>query len=139
MLAAMFREGQIGSERDTQGRYFIDRDGTHFGIILNYLRDRQLPIGVPVEVRRALYAEARFYNVADLIEWTRDLNEVLPDSETRAIEHANTCTLRIVHSVLQARHAIENYTETALGSGVALGRVYCPTLLSAIRFEFVPK
>ena len=38
MLSAMF-SGRHNTERDKDGRYFIDRDGTHFRYILNYLRD----------------------------------------------------------------------------------------------------
>ena len=38
MLAAMF-SGRHYVSKDEDGRYFIDRDGTHFRYILNYLRD----------------------------------------------------------------------------------------------------
>ena len=38
MLAAMF-SGRHNVIKDEEGRYFIDRDGTHFRYILNYLRD----------------------------------------------------------------------------------------------------
>ena len=38
MLAAMF-SGRHNVMKDEDGRYFIDRDGTHFRYILNYLRD----------------------------------------------------------------------------------------------------
>jgi len=38
MLAAMF-SGRHNVTKDEEGRYFIDRDGTHFRYILNYLRD----------------------------------------------------------------------------------------------------
>ena len=38
MLAAMF-SGRHNVLKDEDGRYFIDRDGTHFRYILNYLRD----------------------------------------------------------------------------------------------------
>ena len=38
MLAAMF-SGRHNVTKDEDGRYFIDRDGTHFRYILNYLRD----------------------------------------------------------------------------------------------------
>lgn len=38
MLAAMF-SGRHNVNTDEEGRYFIDRDGTHFRYILNYLRD----------------------------------------------------------------------------------------------------
>ena len=38
MLAAMF-SGRHNANKGGDGRYFIDRDGTHFRYILNYLRD----------------------------------------------------------------------------------------------------
>ena len=38
MLAAMF-SGRHSTAIDEDGRYFIDRDGTHFRHILNFLRD----------------------------------------------------------------------------------------------------
>lgn len=43
MLAAMF-SGRHELDTDSEGRYFIDRDGTYFKHILNFLRDgNQLP------------------------------------------------------------------------------------------------
>ena len=52
MLAAMF-SGRHELDTDSEGRYFIDRDGTYFKYILNYLRDRkQLPSAdIALEVR----------------------------------------------------------------------------------------
>lgn len=38
MLAAMF-SGRFAATTDEKNRFFIDRDGKHFGTILNYLRD----------------------------------------------------------------------------------------------------
>ena len=38
MLAAMF-SGRHALRQDDDGSYFIDRDGTHFRYVLNYLRD----------------------------------------------------------------------------------------------------
>ena len=38
MLAVMF-SGRHHATKGGDGRYFIDRDGTHFRYILNYLRD----------------------------------------------------------------------------------------------------
>ena len=38
MLAVMF-SGRHQLKRESDGSYFIDRDGTHFRYILNYLRD----------------------------------------------------------------------------------------------------
>ena len=38
MLSTMF-SGRFDLQADDKGYYFIDRDGTHFRYILNYLRD----------------------------------------------------------------------------------------------------
>ncbi len=41
-LAELF-SGQIRLRTDALGRYFIDRDGSHFGAILDFLRSDSLP------------------------------------------------------------------------------------------------
>ncbi|XP_021406491.1 BTB/POZ domain-containing protein KCTD7 isoform X2 [Lonchura striata] len=55
MLAAMF-SGRHYIPTDAEGRYFIDRDGTYFGDILNFLRSGDLP---PRERVRPLGADHR--------------------------------------------------------------------------------
>lgn len=65
MLAAMF-SGRHELDTDSEGRYFIDRDGTYFIHILNFLRDRnQLPAA---DIALEVYKEAQFYQIEDLIE-----------------------------------------------------------------------
>lgn len=65
MLAAMF-SGRHQLDTDSEGRYFIDRDGTHFKHILNFLRDsNQLP---SAEIALEVYQEAKFYQIEGLID-----------------------------------------------------------------------
>ncbi|KAL1768818.1 rab5 GDP/GTP exchange factor isoform X1 [Sigmodon hispidus] len=64
MLAAMF-SGRHYIPTDSEGRYFIDRDGTHFGDVLNFLRSGDLP---PREHVRAVYKEAQYYAIGPLLE-----------------------------------------------------------------------
>ncbi|XP_076997145.1 BTB/POZ domain-containing protein KCTD7 isoform X2 [Tamandua tetradactyla] len=64
MLAAMF-SGRHYIPTDAEGRYFIDRDGTHFGDVLNFLRSGDLP---PQERVRAVYKEAQYYAIGPLLE-----------------------------------------------------------------------
>uniref|UniRef100_A0A2K6PBM3 BTB/POZ domain-containing protein KCTD7 n=1 Tax=Rhinopithecus roxellana TaxID=61622 RepID=A0A2K6PBM3_RHIRO len=64
MLAAMF-SGRHYIPTDSEGRYFIDRDGTHFGDVLNFLRSGDLP---PRERVRAVYKEAQYYAIGPLLE-----------------------------------------------------------------------
>jgi hypothetical protein len=46
--------------------FFVDRDGTHFRHILNYLRDKTVPDLYPSE-RKQLLVEARYYNITGLV------------------------------------------------------------------------
>ncbi len=63
MLAAMFSGDLQPAQQDKQGRFFIDRNGDHFAMILAYLRDEPLQLPGFGMQRRALEAEARFYQV----------------------------------------------------------------------------
>jgi len=74
MLAVMF-SGRFNLHEDKDGSLFIDRDGTHFRYILNYLRD----VGKPVlpadhQSQKELLREAEYYQLIGLIE---ALNEAL--------------------------------------------------------------
>ena len=84
MLTAMF-SGIHKVETLKDGSYFIDADGTHFRIILNYLRGRivysdDLPSDreILVELRR----EADFYNLLDL----KDMINVSLETSSRNFE-----------------------------------------------------
>ena len=69
MLHAMF-SGRFDTKPSEDGSYFIDRDGTHFRYILNYLRTGQLivPTDEMARIRDELLAEAEFYQVEGIIE-----------------------------------------------------------------------
>lgn len=53
---------------DDDGRIFIDRDGTNFGHVLNFLRDPEAAV-VPSdeETRRKLLVEAKYYKISGLV------------------------------------------------------------------------
>ena len=67
MLAVMF-SGRHTTTVDEDGRYFIDRDGTHFRYILNYLRDGNtyLPSDNQ-QLMDELYEEVCFYGIEALM------------------------------------------------------------------------
>ena len=67
MLHAMF-SGRFDTKASEDGSYFIDRDGTHFRYILNYLRTGQLLVPEDNIVRRELLTEAEFYQVRGIID-----------------------------------------------------------------------
>ena len=63
MLCKMFSGDLAPSHQDSHGRYFIDRDGTHFGSVLAYLRGEPLQLPSSFAERSALAAEGAFYQV----------------------------------------------------------------------------
>ena len=67
MLHAMF-SGRFDTKPAEDGSYFIDRDGTHFRYILNYLRTGQLIVPKDEITREELLAEAEFYQVEGIIK-----------------------------------------------------------------------
>jgi len=67
MLHAMFSE-RFDTKPSEDGSYFIDRDGTHFRYILNYLRTGQLVVPEDKVVRRELLTEAEFYQIEGIID-----------------------------------------------------------------------
>ena len=67
MLHAMF-SGRFDTKPDEDGTYFIDRDGTHFRYILNYLRTGELVVPDDKTIRHELLIEAKFYQVEGMIK-----------------------------------------------------------------------
>lgn len=62
MLGSMF-SGRHELHPDEEGEVFIDRDGKHFGHILNVLRDSSVTVNT--EDRAALCAELRYYGITE--------------------------------------------------------------------------
>ena len=67
MLHAMF-SSRFDTKPGEDGSYFIDRDGTHYRYILNYLRTGELIVLNDEIIRRELLAEAKFYQVEGMID-----------------------------------------------------------------------
>lgn len=64
MLAVMF-SGRHVIDKTKDGRFFIDREGSSFKYILQYLRDGKTP---PATEAHNVYEEACYYQITDLIE-----------------------------------------------------------------------
>jgi hypothetical protein len=76
MLAAMFSGRHELKKDNGNGGYFIDRDGTHFRYILNYLRDGEIKDGTIPEnpnLWRELLTEAEYYQIQGLVSYLRSL------------------------------------------------------------------
>ena len=67
MLAAMF-SGKFDTKPSEDGSFFIDRDGTHFRFILNYLRDGVLILPEGATALKQLHQEAEFYLIQGILD-----------------------------------------------------------------------
>ena len=67
MLAAMF-SGKFDPKPSEDGSFFIDRDGTHFRFILNYLRTGKLTLPEGATFLKELEEEAEFYQIQGIID-----------------------------------------------------------------------
>ena len=67
MLHAMF-SGRFDTKPAKDGSCFIDRDGTHFRYILNYLRTGRLLLPEDKLVRKELLEEAEFYQIRGIVD-----------------------------------------------------------------------
>ena len=91
MLAAMF-SGRHALRQDDDGAYFIDRDGTHFRYVLNYLRDGGFRPGtLPANAcfLGELCTEAEYYQLDGLVQLvTGHINSLGVPSPTAACNAA---------------------------------------------------
>ena len=86
MLAAMF-SGRFDMKPSEDGSFFIDRDGTHFRFILNFLRTGKLTLPEGATFIKELEEEAEFYQIQGLIDALRPakltVNACMPDEPFR--------------------------------------------------------
>ncbi|XP_068752372.1 uncharacterized protein [Montipora capricornis] len=67
MLAAMF-SGRFEMKPSKDGSFFIDRDGTYFRFILNFLRDGKLSLPEGATFLAEIAAEAEFYQIQGIMD-----------------------------------------------------------------------
>jgi len=92
MLAAMF-SGKFEMKPCEDGAFFIDRDGTHFRFILNYLRTGKLTLPEGATFLKELLEEAEFYQIQGIIDELR-LSEptVQASNPTKPFEQSDILT-----------------------------------------------
>ena len=81
MLAAMF-SGRYELKKEPDGSYFIDRDGTFFRYILNFLRDGCLEAGtLPNDsvIIKELLRETKYYQLGELVCYLEELLQAISD------------------------------------------------------------
>ncbi|KAL3856374.1 hypothetical protein ACJMK2_011142 [Sinanodonta woodiana] len=111
MLAAMF-SGRHELDRDDRGRYFIDRDGTYFEYILNFLRNEDdVP---PFSVTEEVLKEAVYYSIQPLVEILQSspivfAEHVVRENLRKNLENYHDVKnqiIRLAHKEAEADHAI---------------------------------
>ena len=105
MLAAMF-SGRHSLVQEADGSYFIDRDGTHFRYILNFLRDGMIEEGTLPEgdsnIMRELMTEARYYQLRELTDYLQGL---LVARYKSSISSALSSTTSLTSSLTSRSHS----------------------------------
>ena len=76
VLAAMF-SGRFDMKPSEDGSFFIDRDGTHFRFILNFLRTGKLTLPEGATFTKELEEEAEFYQIQGLIDALKPANSTV--------------------------------------------------------------
>lgn len=85
MLGAMF-SGGMSTTTDTNGHYFIDRDGEVFRHVLNFLRSTRLSLPVDFNELDLLSTEADFYQIQPLISAIQKVKDQMSMRETYFVE-----------------------------------------------------
>ena len=101
MLHAMF-SGRFDTKPGEDGSYFIDRDGTHFRYILNYLRTGQLVVPEDKIVRKELLTEAEFYQIEGIINELKA--RPFKDSVILSSDHQQTLIKWLKETLTSASH-----------------------------------
>ena len=93
MLAAMF-SGKFEMKPHEDGTFFIDRDGTHFRFILNYLRTGKLTLPDGAKFLKELAEEAEFYQIQGILDELKLMKESLTSVKLNVGGHHFTTSLQ---------------------------------------------
>lgn len=99
---AKLLSGALPTDRDESGAIFIDRDGTHFRYILNYLRDGSVHLPPDDALRNELLSEANFFQL-------RPLQLQLEQAASAAAPASRATKMTKVLHVLPSMGSVTNY------------------------------
>ncbi|EDV24092.1 uncharacterized protein TRIADDRAFT_4579, partial [Trichoplax adhaerens] len=102
MLRAMF-SGRMEVLTDPEGWVLIDRDGKHFGKILNYLRDRTTILTDSYEECKELMMEAKYFLIEDLAKVCED---TLKHLEGKNRHYIPICRVPIITSIQEEQKIV---------------------------------
>ncbi len=104
-------------QKDANSEIFIDRDGTLFQFVLNYLRDGSMYL--PVTVRKAaVLNELKYYGVEDICEEKIDVSQtqgVVAFKSLREQISSIDDTIKKGDCAWFAKRVIESYASKAIG------------------------
>ncbi|PFX29394.1 BTB/POZ domain-containing protein KCTD6 [Stylophora pistillata] len=113
MLAVMFA-GKFEMKPCEDGAFFIDRDGTHFRFILNYLRLGKLTLPDGATFLKELAEEAEFYQIQGLLDKLKLMEDSLTSVKLNVGGHLFTTSLQTLTKDPKSRLAAmitEGYAE----------------------------
>ena len=84
MLGVMF-SGKFDMKPAEDGAFFIDRDGTHFRFILNYLRTGKLTFPEGEKAFKELQEEAEYYQMKGILDELEFNSEIITNDNHRSL------------------------------------------------------
>ena len=93
MLAVMF-SGKFEMKPLEDGAFFIDRDGTHFRFILNYLRTGKLTLPDGATSLKEFAEEAEFYQIQGILDKLKSMTDSLTRVKLNVGGHHFTTSLQ---------------------------------------------
>jgi hypothetical protein len=116
MLARMF-SGQFPTTQDKDGRYFIDRNGDAFGVILDFLRTGNLFIP-PYLCKELILEEAQFYCIDPLVSLlSKSSNSPLASPKSQPSPKPNS--VHVIHEAFYASWRV---------AGLSSFEIFWPTI-----------
>ncbi|KYQ92723.1 BTB/POZ domain-containing protein [Tieghemostelium lacteum] len=106
MFYLMF-SGRFSIQKEVDGSIFIDRDGSLFHWILNWMRSKYLPLDLSETIKEHLLQEAIYYQLTSLIEYLQlpsktpeDINKFTQKEIIQLLNKANSKPIQLASANL---------------------------------------